>query len=153
MHELIGVEGIFDALILLEETGRDAYASLAGLARDNAASDLFIDLSRREESHRKLYVKMKDECCIESGIELDEDYRKYISVLIEHNFSLTRRAKAELGREEGIMIGIELEKQTILFLSDLYRILLGSVRDPILSVIKEEQGHLRALLKLQAELT
>ncbi len=149
MRETITVKDVFDALISLEEAGRDAYRLLADAAADDHARGLFADLSRREEAHRKLYTEMSGKIVDSAAPDLDEEYREYLSVVLEHNFDLVRSAARPLGWEEGIAVGIELERQTIMFLSDLYRLLDGTVREPLLAVLREEQGHLRALLTLR----
>lgn len=152
MHEIIGVEDIFDALILLEVAGRDAYAKLAESAKDEKVCSLFLILSKSEEAHRKLYLKMKQDVIpAEAQAFVSEEYLEYVSVLLEHNFTIVSRASESFDWQGGINLGIELEKQTILFLSDLHRMLEGSSRDPLLKVIKEEQNHLKALLQLQSK--
>jgi rubrerythrin len=148
MHETYGVADLLNTLIRLEETGARVYRELAEQAKDSSARDLFAFLSLQEAKHQKFYESLLQQQGFER--ELDEEYRQYIGVLIHNTMQLISAPRKGYSRATAIELGIQLEKDTLLFLGEM-RHAIGSYHSDQLELItNQERKHLQLLIDIRS---
>lgn len=146
MREVFILEDILNGLIALETHGNALYLNLAERAKDLETRNLFGELAAQELRHKEIYTGFKDKLTLKT--EIEDDYRDYLNELIRSNIHLERMDVNAYGYGEALEIGIQLEKDTILFLSEL-KTILSEKKTEIETLVQEEKKHLQHLLKLK----
>jgi rubrerythrin len=146
MREVFILEDILNALIALETHGNALYLDLAERAGDLETRNLFTSLAKQELRHKEIYTEFKDRLTLKT--EIEEEYLDYLNELIRSNIHLERMDVKACGFDEALDIGIQLEKDTILFLSELKGILSENTAQ-IEALVLEEKNHLKLLLPLK----
>ncbi len=145
MQEIFGLDDLLHTLVSLEELGNKLYIALAEKTSDAKAKSLFSFLSEQENMHRERYSAMLDKH--EMTLPDDSDYSSYIKVLVESTFSLLQVTPGEKTVAEALSIGMQLEKETILFLSEICAMVGAIQSKPLQDIILQERGHLRILVE------
>ncbi|MFH1877733.1 MAG: ferritin family protein [Candidatus Omnitrophota bacterium] len=141
--------------IQIEKNGADFYNGLADMAKNPEARAVFEHLAQAEERHIEVFQRISsDNCRYEPEGAYPDEYFSYMNALAGQ-YVFTRKDKgAELARtvksyEEGIKLGINMEKDSILFYEEMRRIIPDSDRHLIDGLIAEEKKHLRELCELK----
>ncbi len=146
MRELFVLEDILNALIALEDHGNRLYLALADKAADLETMKLFTGLAEQERLHKEIYVQFKEKLNLET--ELDQDYRAYLTELLSSSIHLERADIRSYGHDQALELGIQLEKDTLVLLGELEKI-LSEKKKEIEKLVQEEKKHLLELLKLK----
>lgn len=146
MREVFVLEDILNALIELEVYGDKLYTNLADNAKDLETKNLFTELADQEMKHKAIYEKFKDELVFKSDI--NEDYQAYLISLVKSNVNISDLKIKAYTYDQALNIGIQLEKDTIIFLNELNGI-IEPAQSAIKDLIDEEKKHLMILLQLK----
>ena len=146
MREVFVLEDILNALITLETHGNALYSNMAEQADDLQTRNLFADLAEQELQHKKIYEGFKTKFNLKT--EIEEDYLDYLRELIRSSIQLERVEVRSYNYGQALAMGIQLEKDTILFLNELKGI-LAERADQIGALVQEEKKHLVRLLELK----
>lgn len=142
----------------IEQEGESFYIGAAERANDDKIKEMFLKLAREERFHGEYFGKLYEEALEKSSISdeylLDEHTSAYISAISSSAVFNKEGIMAEmLGRvetaKEAIIMGIQAEKDSILFYSKLYEnTRMESAKDNLKKLITEEEGHLNELLQI-----
>lgn len=146
MREIFVLEDILNALIALEKHGNVLYLSMADQAKDLETKNLFTELAEQELQHKKIYQDFKEKFRLNT--EIEEDYLDYLNELIRSNMHLERTEILAYSYKQALDIGVQLEKDTLLFLNEL-KAILAEKAGAIAELVQEEKRHLQRLLKLR----
>lgn len=146
MRELFVLEDILNALIALESHGNRLYLAMADKAADLETMKLFTDLAEQELLHKEIYAEFKEKLNLET--ELDHDYRAYLTELLRSNIHLERADIRCYDHDQALELGIQLEKDTLVLLGELEKILSEKTKE-IEKLVREEKKHLVQLLQLK----
>ncbi len=142
-----------------EETGIAFYKALAGITKDPELKEHILGISRQEELHAQRFREMLDDVGDYKPQERYEgEYESYLGTLLEarafpapeHAAAEAKRAKSDA---DAINIAMRLEKDTLLFLSELKEFVPDIHTEHIDAIIKEEREHLTELAKLRGKLS
>ena len=141
----------------IEQEGESFYISAAERAKDDSIKEMFLNLAKEEKYHREYFEKLYEEASKESSISdeylLDEHTSAYIASISNAAVFNKEGIMAEmLGQvetaKEAIIMGIQAEKDSILFYSKLYESTrMESAKENLKKLIKEEEKHLSELLQ------
>jgi rubrerythrin len=146
MSELYLVDDLFNTLIALEEYGMKTYRELAEKVNDMEVNKIFLSLANQEEEHKDYYSELRLK--FESSEEVDDEYRSFLQVLIKNSFFKTEVLKETYDVQSALNLGIKLEKETLLFLSEI-QVVLGEKSHKVFEDVKnEERRHLAMLLAI-----
>ena len=144
MNETYGLDDLLNTLVQLEEAGNRIYTQLAASATEARNRELFERLAAQELLHRTTYIAMRDERDFE--VTPDAEYLDYIGVLIQSTFHLVSKP---VDRTDALATGIQLEKDTLLFLNEVYNLIGATYGSRIKIIMNEERKHLKLLLGLR----
>lgn len=147
MSEIFILEDLLNGLIELEDTGNKLYTSLSEKTLNEDVSKLFAGLADQEMKHKELYQSYK--MSLVSKEVVDEDYLSYIKVMLQKNIQFLNIIKAPNDYEKSICQAVQLEKDTILFLIEMKKIVESHHQTEIDEIISEERKHLQYLYELE----
>lgn len=147
MRETYGAEDLLNTLISLEIKGNLNYERLAGKAPDEKSRKLFTILAAQELKHKKIYEGFKEN--LPGSEPVDEEYLTYISLLLKKKIPALKGEEIPTDFEEGFLLAMELEKDTIFFLHEAKMLLGAEQAREIDPLIAEERKHLQYLLEFK----
>ncbi len=147
MSEKFILEDLLNALIELEDTGNKLYAELSEKVENKEVADLFSLLARQELKHKELYESYKSKLVTKENV--DEEYLSYIKVMLKKNVKFLNTVVVPEDMEASVCQSVQLEKDTILFLLEMKKIIEDHHQDEIDKVIDEERKHLKYLYELE----
>jgi len=146
---------IVELSVQIEKNGKDFYLEIAKLTDDPDAKAAVEYLAHAEERHIKVFSEMFDATCEYSpqGAYPDEYFAFMNSLASSYVFTQKDKGKEIASKTkdfaEGINLGIQFEKDSILFYEGMRRILPGKDQEKIEQIIGEEKSHLRQLCMLK----
>lgn len=149
MAEQFLYEDILNTLIELETRGTALYSKLADHAATLETRKLFEFLSGQEDIHRGIYMGLKKDTYDRE--EVDEDYRGYMTALLDQVFESLLDVETEsyhLG--SALKKAKHIEMETLVLLSEFKRWLPTVQHDRIDQLMDEERKHLKLLYELES---
>lgn len=149
---------IIGAAVQIEKNGQTFYGLMAKRATHEAAREAFGDLSNQEEEHLRQLESLTASLEDPPDTWEREEFAMYLAELAEsHVFredgSGERGARGASGDLEAVELGIRFEKDTILFLEELQRLVRSKERPLVEKLLEWDRGHLVRLVRLKWELT
>ena len=149
MSEMFTMEDIFNVMIELEKMGAQHYIEMKKMTSDATLKVLFEQLSDAEKAHQVFYQNLKNQSVTFNYEKVSTEYKDYIHSLI---FQTTHFFNSERSMENfnvGLQVAIQLEKDSILLLSELKPLVENTFLNTIDSMIDQERTHLSALVKIK----
>lgn len=145
MRETFSLEDIFNVMIELESLGNKHYIEMQLLTPDLKLKELFGLLADQEIAHKKLYTKYKNANIAFNATDVDDEYFSYIKALLDGTVRFLASSKNIKDFDHGFTIAVNLEKDTILFLSELRRLIDPIYYEAIDGIADQERSHLKYL--------
>jgi rubrerythrin len=142
----------------IERNGMAFYQALAKKTRKRDVKDIYNFLTEEEKKHLNTFKGMADSLGQGKAPEIgSEEYMLYLKALIDNvAFSNVNEAQEKaakvLNEIEAIGIGIQAEKDSILFYTEFQNSLREQDRKVVLNILDEEKSHLQQLSELAAKL-
>jgi len=152
MREVFTLEDIFNIMIELETLGHKHYLEMKDMTDDYKLKELFDLLATQETAHKELYTKYKNMNIAFEESKADDEYKAYMDSLLKGTVRFLEASKEINDFEYGFDIAINLEKDTILLLTELRRIIDTSYHEAIDNITDQERNHLKALYNYKANL-
>ena len=143
----------------LERRGIDFYCQLAQLTSSPSAREVFSFLGEEEKKHLDFFTNLQKE--LDEGVEIvfstTDESINYLGAIVESGvldqvlkgMNLT---PAGIKMEDALEVGIEIEKESILFYQGLIPMVSPEKREWLDKVIKEEKKHFLRLQSMKREL-
>jgi len=153
MKAFFGKE-IMQAAIQIERNGQAFYDEVSRQTDDRKIREVFSDLAAQEKEHVAQFQKLSDRLLDPpEGMER-EDYALYLDQLAsEHVFkedgSGQRRAREAKSAVDAVALGIQFEKDTLLFFYGLHPLVRGEEQPVVDQLIQWEKEHLLRLVRLK----
>lgn len=152
MTELFSIEDLFNAIISLEGIGNRNYKRLAEQAHDAELKAYFSTLAEMELKHKMIFESLQAKVVTFPHEEMDASYRDYLGSLLSHTLRFVNLFEVQMVNPEvyedfdmAFDLAVGLEKDVILFLSEMKHI-LDSHHHPVLNqLLDEERSHLKYL--------
>jgi len=145
--------------IQIEKNGRDFYNALAAAqAKNPKFKEIFQYLAGEEAKHILAFQKILDSVQkYEPAEAYPGEYFAYMQALASGSVFTQENKGKEIARtikddRQAIDIGIKAEKDSIVFYEGMKKVVPGYDLKIIDEVIAQEQGHLKRLLDLKANL-
>jgi rubrerythrin len=139
----------------IERTGMAFYQALADKTGKRDVKDIYTYLAGEEKKHLDTFQGMSDSLGQAKPQETyTEEYMLYLKSLVDSvvfsNVTEARQKAGKISNEiEALDTGIQAEKDSILFYTELQSLLRERDREVVLSVLDEEKKHLRQLSELK----
>jgi len=150
--KFLGEDEILKVAMNLEKEGIIIYSQFAQIARNKKAREIFSMLANYEKEHFDTFNRLHSESIARGQYprpeEIDRELTSYLRSLIDtgvftllKTFPKTKLAK--FSDKEAVSFGIQIEKNSILYYSEVYEASLVRAAKPTLEeIIKEERRHL-----------
>lgn len=158
MGLLISGSELSKIAIGIEKNGAAFYDSMAESTGNDKARDMYRELADKERIHIKIFQDMAGQL---EGYEppetYTEEYDLYLKALVDSSVFSNDQEAREIalkvtGDIEALQIGMNAEKDSILFYSEMRELVLQSDREVINYIIDEERAHLKRLSDLKKKL-
>ncbi|TEU18119.1 MAG: rubrerythrin [Dehalococcoidia bacterium] len=142
----------------IERNGMAFYQALADKTGRRDVKDIYNYLAGEEKKHMDIFQGMSDALGQAKPTETyTDEYMLYLKSLVDSTvFSSVTEAQQKAGKvfneSEALDIGIQAEKDSILFYSELQSLVRERDRKVVLNTLEEEKKHLRQLSELKAGL-
>ncbi len=158
MGNIFAGSEIVELGIQIEKNGRDFYNTLAKKSRNQKAAQIFQYLSGEEEKHAEVFKNIlnKAEKYEPSGLDADEYFAYMNALASEYVFTKENKgeeiAKTIKNDKDAVNMGIGFEKDSIIFYEGMKKTVPEYDTRIIGELITQEQGHLKQLSELKANL-
>ena len=149
---------LLEIAIGIERNGMAFYQALADKTGSKDVKDIYNHLAGEEKKHLDTFQSMSDSLGQAKPQETyTEEYMLYLKSLVDSvvfsNVTEARQKANKVFNEiEALDTGIQAEKDSILFYTELQNLVRERDRKVVLKVLDEEKNHLRQLSKLKREL-
>ena len=156
MVEFFRGSELYRIAMQMERTGLAFYTAIAEQSRDISTRAIYEYLASAEKRHLKTFRGLWNKTGKSAPPESYKgEYRKYIKALIKDTvFPSTAAAKSRAtksGWSAALKTGIQAEKDSILFYTELLNLLSDPENKAIKRILSEEKRHLRRLLEYQVD--
>jgi len=142
----------------IERNGMAFYQALADKTGKGDVKDAYNYLAGEEKKHLDTFQGMSDSLGQAKPTETyTDEYMLYLKSLVDNTvFSSVTEAQQKAGKvvneSEALDIGIQAEKDSILFYSELQSLVRERDREVVINTLDEEKKHLRQLSELKRKL-
>ena len=160
MSENFSIQEVIEIAIEIEKNGAAFYGALAKSADTERLRELYIYLSQEEKQH---IIRFQEILASVGGYQISEayyatQYMGYMKALADErvfksDVSATEAADDARSPREAIGIAIGFEKESILFLKEMWELASESDREAIQKLLDEEREHLRRLSAMKAQIS
>ena len=156
MAEFFRSGELYRIAMQMERTGLAFYTAVAEQSRDTSTRAVYEYLAASEKRHLKKFKKLWNTTGKSAPPESYRgEYRKYIKALVKDRvFPSTAVAKsraAKSGLSAALKTGIQAEKDSILFYTELMNLLPDPEKAAVRKILSEEKRHLQRLLAYQTK--
>ncbi len=145
----------YDVALNLEEEGVSFYESCADKSKNAESRHIFRQLASDEREHFDTFKKLQSELGVRDNKPLgpNDEARQYLANLVRPGIfydlkSIPRESLAALTEYEAIHIGIQAEKDSILFYTEAWQNSANSKgKKTFKKIILEERRHLNFLVE------
>jgi len=148
---------LLEIAIGIERNGMAFYQALADKTGNRDVKDIYNHLAGEEKKHLDIFQGMSGSLGqVKPPETYTEEYMLYLKSLIDSvvfsNVTEARqKADKVFNKIEAIDTGIQAEKDSILFYTELQNLVRERDRKVVLKVLDEEKNHLRQLSELKAK--
>jgi rubrerythrin len=143
----------------IERNGMAFYQALADKTGKKDIKDIYTYLAGEEKKHLDTFQGMSDSLGqIKPPETYGDEYMLYLKSLVDNvvfsNVTEAQQKAAKVFNEiEAVDTGIQAEKDSILFYTELQNLVREMDRKVVLNIVDEEKKHLRQLSELKKGLT
>lgn len=153
MGGIFKVSEIVEMAIDEEHNGTYFYKALEARAETDAVRTAAARLATEERGHEKAFIALKDRLSAYVPPEsYPGEYADYMGALVEGRAFPSEEEAAALARAgsdaDAVRAAIHFEKNTLLFMSEMQRLVPEPERDTVELLMDEERGHLVDLSRL-----
>jgi rubrerythrin len=148
---------LLEIAIGIERNGMAFYQALADKTGNRGVKDIYKHLAGEEKKHLDTFQGISDSLGqVKPPETYTEEYMLYLKSLVDNAvFSSITEAQQKAGKVfneiEALNTGIQAEKDSILFYTELQSLVKERDRKVVLNILDEEKNHLRQLSELKAE--
>ena len=149
MSFIFNADEIFDMALQIEQNGEKFYRDSAGKVKDSEAQDLLARLADMEVEHQRIFRGMKSALTAadRKAMTFDPNNEAGLYLASLANTKVFFEKDIETSKLEGIFkSALTAEKDSIAFYLGMKDLVpMGSGKDKIEDIIKEEMRHIRIL--------
>jgi rubrerythrin len=149
---------LLEVAVGIEKNGAAFYQALAEKIKGPSARAIYEHLAAEEIKHQKTFQAMLETVGSYQPPEgYAKEYQLYLKSLVDSSVftdvAQARQRAAEASSQiKALDIGIQAEKDSILFYTEIQNLVKPADRQVVLKIIDEERGHLSQLYQLRQSL-
>ena len=140
---------LLSTIIMTEENVAALYRDLSDKVSDATAKKVFLNLSEDEEKHKIMYTNIISKLPNGGKVYLTEDEVEYTELLINTNIFTNEKVKSRYLKSDALVMAEKIERDSILFYTQLIRLFPDVAKDEMEIILKEEKKHLRKVTNSQ----
>lgn len=140
---------LLSTIIMTEENVAELYRDLSEKVNDTTAKKVFLNLSEDEEKHKNMYTNILGKLPNGGKVDLTEDEVEYTELLINTNIFTNEKVKIRYLKSDALVMAEKIERDSILFYTQLIRLFPDVAKDEMEIILKEEKKHLRKVTDSQ----
>lgn len=140
---------LLSTIIMTEENVCELYKNLSEKVNDPTAKKVFLNLSEDEDKHKNMYTKILSKLPNGGKVALTEDEVEYTELLINTNIFTNEKVKSRYLKSDALVMAEKIERDSILFYTQLKRLFPDIAKDEMEIILKEEMKHLRKVTDSQ----
>jgi rubrerythrin len=148
---------IIKVAVEIEKNGFQFYTEAANLTRSNSVSELFRGLAREEIQHQAFFEGLAKliPCKADDGTTPPDEYLSAIAdaSILQQKRGLKLIAEKRLTDQEALDIAVQVEKNAILYYTELLRFVTEKEKGMVEELVAEEKRHLTKLTSIAKNLT
>lgn len=147
---------LLELAINIEKNGKDFYFGLVGITDNAQVETVFRQLAKEEEEHIEAFQNISADSCDFSAAEVyTDDYFSYLRAVSDQYIFTQKDKGKELAEsvkscEEALDVGIRVEKDSILFYSEMKEMMREDKQGVVDGIISAEKKHLEKLVKIKS---
>jgi len=148
---------LLEVAVGIERNGMAFYKALADKTGNRDVKGIYNHLAGEEKKHLDIFQGMSDSLGQAKPPETyTDEYMLYLKSLVDStvfsNVTEAQQKAAKISNEvEALDTGIQAEKDSILFYTELQNLVRERDRKVVLNILDEEKKHLRQLSELKAK--
>lgn len=145
---MVSLSDLLSIAVQIEANGYDFYNSLANNQSSQKLKEFFTHLAEQERVHQQIFRNLITHTKSSPSLStwIDEEVSGYLKSLADVSiFPAIERSKKQLTVQEAFSLAIDVEKDSIIFYSELLPY-AGEERKSIETIISEEKKHLLDLM-------
>ncbi|MEJ5230345.1 MAG: ferritin family protein [Pseudothermotoga sp.] len=145
---MVSLSDLLSIAVQIEANGYDFYNSLANNQASQKLKEFFTHLAEQERVHQQIFRNLITHTKSSPSLStwIDEEVSGYLKSLADVSiFPAIERSKKQLTVREAFSLAIDVEKDSIIFYSELLPY-AGEERKSIEAIISEEKKHLLDLM-------
>ena len=148
---------IIKVAIEIEKNGYQFYTEAAKLTRISSVAELFRSLAQEEIQHQAFFeglAKLIAHCEV-NGITPPDEYLSAIAdaSILQQKRGMKAIAEKRLTDQEALDIAVQVEKNAILYYTELLRFVTEKEKGMVEELVAEEKRHLTKLISISKNLT
>ncbi|MFA5393026.1 MAG: ferritin family protein [Candidatus Ratteibacteria bacterium] len=148
---------IIKVAIEIEKNGYQFYTEAAKLTRSNSVAELFQNLAREEIQHQTFFEGLAKliPCKEVNGTNQPDEYLSAIAdaSIIQQKRGIKLVTEKRLTDQEALDFAVQVEKNAILYYTELLRFVTEKERGMVEELVAEEKKHLTNLISIGKNLT
>ncbi len=158
MREVFEVSELVRIAVEDERTGVAFYSRAAEMVQGPSLKSMFIDLADQEKYHQQRFQKMLDDIGGKTAKEqYAGEYMAYLATLTGERAFPDEKTAIDLAEqceddEEIIQLASRFERDTLMLMNEMRRLVGKKDREVVDEIIREEQNHLVTLAEAMKEL-
>lgn len=159
MASAFQIEDLFNAIIALESIGHRNYKRLSEHTSDFKLKQYFTTLSEMELKHRDIFEKLKGDVVTFPSTVISAEYHQYLQSLLAHTLRFVKLFEVQMVNPDvyedfdlAFDLAVDLEKDAILFLSEMKMLLPNYQAQVLNQLLDEERSHLAYLYAYRTSL-
>lgn len=160
MSDKFSIQEIVEIAIEIEKNGFAFYRSLRESAKTSHLRDLFSYLAEEEKKHITRFQEIMDSVGSYqiSEIYYATQYMGYMKELADgrvfkSDISASEIAERAKTPREAVDIAIGFEKESVLFLHEMWHLVSETDRKTVQKLLDEERDHIRRLAAIKAQIS
>lgn len=150
---MVSMNDLVSIAAQIEANGQVFYSDLAQIQQNPELKEFFTRLAEQERTHQQIFkaLAQKVEQSVSISNWIEDEVSGYLKSFAQVSiFPAMEKAKQNLTLRQAFDIAINVEKDSIIFYSELLKY-AGDERKSIEIIINEEKKHLIDLLKVNHE--
>ncbi len=150
---MVSIGDLVSIAVQIEANGYVFYNNLAKDQKNSELKEFFNRMAEQERVHQETFKNLAEQTRHSASVSswIEDEVGGYLKSLAEVSiFPAMKKTKQDLTLKQALEVAINIEKDSIIFYSELLRY-AGDEKKTIETIINEEKKHLTDLFNLNRE--
>jgi rubrerythrin len=140
---------VLQAVIKTEQHVSEMYRIFSQQVKDPSVKNLFLKMSQDEIRHKDMYSSILNSLNENTFVEIPYEEAEYTDLLLSSNIFVNELVRDRYKKSDALNLAEKIEKDSILFYTQIQKLLPDIPKEDIDLIINEEKKHLKYVLETQ----